>query len=204
MTPLAHGPAGPHFKDYACRLSSTLAAFDWAPAVRMAEDLLDCWHTGRQVFLCGNGGSAGNANHLANDFMYPLSKRKGSGIRVHALSANPAILTCLGNDEGYDNIFAFQLAVLARRGDLLVAFSGSGNSTSIVRALEEARRLGVRSYAVVGYSGGIAKQMADVALHFLVDDMQIAEDAQIILGHMIVQWLYARRRTMDMAAAAAE
>jgi D-sedoheptulose 7-phosphate isomerase len=203
MTSLAQGPAGVHFRDYARRLSATLSDFDWAPAVRMAEELLDCWSTGRQVFFCGNGGSAGNANHLANDFMYPLSKRKGSGIRTHALSANPAVLTCLGNDEGYENIFAFQLAVLARRGDLLVAFSGSGNSPSIVRALEEARRLGVRSYAVVGYSGGDAKRIADVALHFPVDDMQIAEDAQTILGHMIVQWLYARRHTTNLAASVA-
>lgn len=190
---VAAGPAAPHFRDYSLRLSRTLETFDWTPVERLAEELLCCWRTGRQVFLIGNGGSAGNANHLANDLMYPLSKRKGSGIRVQALSANPAVLTCLANDEGYDEVFAFQLAVQAEKGDVLIAFSGSGNSPNVLKALEEARRIGMRSYAVLGYSGGKAKAMADVAIHFAVDDMQIAEDTQVILIHMIVQWLYARR-----------
>lgn len=193
MTLLAGGPAVPHFKDYSHRLSTALATVDWSPVERLADDLLDCWSTGRQVFLCGNGGSAGNANHLANDFMYPLSKRKGSGIRVHALSSNPAIVTCLANDEGYDQVFAYQLAVQARAGDVLIAFSGSGNSANILRALEEARRLQMRSYAVLAFSGGAAKALADVPIHFVVDDMQIAEDTQTIVCHMIIQWLYARR-----------
>jgi D-sedoheptulose 7-phosphate isomerase len=187
-----------HFLAYSRRLSATLSGFDWTPVAALAEDLRECWRTGRQLFLCGNGGSAGNANHLANDFLYPLSKSKGSGIRVHALSGNPAVITCLGNDEGYDNIFSFQLAVQANRGDILLAFSGSGNSPNILRALEEARRIGMKSYAVVAFTGGRAKALADVAIHFPVDDMQIAEDTQTIVGHMIVQWLYAQRE--DFAA----
>jgi D-sedoheptulose 7-phosphate isomerase len=153
----------------------------------------DCWHTGRQVFLCGNGGSASNALHLANDYLYPVSKTKGSGIRAHALTENPAVLTCLGNDEGYGEIFSFQLAALANKGDLLLAFSGSGNSPNILRALEEARRLGMKSYAILGDSGGKAKGLADVPIHVAIDDMQIAEDTQTIIGHMILQWLYAQR-----------
>ncbi len=184
------------FRDYAERLSATLRGFDWSPVETLAADLLDCWRTGRQVFICGNGGSAGNANHLANDFMYPLSKRKGSGIRIHALSDNPAILTCLANDEGYDNVFAYQLAIQADRGDVLLAFSGSGNSPNIVKALEEARTIGMRSYAVLGFGGGRALSLADVPIHFAVDDMQIAEDTQTIVGHMIVQWLFKHRDTV--------
>jgi D-sedoheptulose 7-phosphate isomerase len=182
-----------HFRAYSQRLSETLRGFDWTPAVRLAEELRECWRTGRQVFLCGNGGSAGNATHLANDFLYPLSKTKGSGIRAHALTENPAAITCIGNDEGYDKIFSFQLAVLANKGDVLLAFSGSGNSPNILRALEEAKRIGMKSYAILGYSGGKAKALADVPIHFAVDDMQIAEDTQTIVCHMIIQWLYAQR-----------
>ena len=193
LAKIAPMPPAEHFLAYSRRLSDTLMGFDWSPVVRLAEDLRDCWQTDRQVFLCGNGGSAGNASHLANDFLYPLSKAKGSGIRVHALTENPAVLTCLGNDEGYENIFSFQLSVLARKGDILLAFSGSGNSPNILRALEEAARIGMTSYAVVGFSGGKAKAAADVPIHFAVDDMQIAEDTQQIIGHMIVQWLYAQR-----------
>lgn len=189
----AVGSPTEHFLAYSGRLSGALLGFDWSPVAALAEDLREAWRSGRQLFLCGNGGSAGNANHLANDFLYPLSKTKGSGIRVHALSGNPAVITCLGNDEGYENIFAYQLAVLARKGDILLAFSGSGNSPNILRALEEASRIGMRSYAIVAFSGGRAKALADVPIHFAIDDMQIAEDTQTIIGHMIVQWLYAQR-----------
>jgi D-sedoheptulose 7-phosphate isomerase len=196
---VAVGPPILHFKDYAKRLTRTLEVFDWKPVERLGEDLLDCWRTGRQVFLVGNGGSAANANHVANDLLYPLSKAKGSGIRVHPLTDNPIVVTCLGNDVGYDNIFAYQLAVLARKGDVLIALSGSGNSPNILKALEEARRIGMSSYAVLGYSGGKAKALADVPIHFEVDDMQIAEDIQSIVCHMIMQWLYARRDDIEPA-----
>jgi len=181
------------FSDYSERLSAALKEFDWAPVERLAHDLLDCWRTGRQVFLAGNGGSGGNANHLANDFLYPLSKTPGSGLRAHSLSANPAIISCLANDEGYERIFSMQLAVLAREDDVLIVMSGSGNSPNILAALEEAKVIGMTSYALLGFSGGKAKALADVPIHFRVDDMQIAEDAQMIVGHMLLQWLYGQR-----------
>ena len=73
------------FSDYSSRLSAALQGFDWTPVERLAYELRDCWQSGRQLFLCGNGGSGGNANHLANDFLYALSKTKGSGLRVHSL-----------------------------------------------------------------------------------------------------------------------
>src|SRR5215475_6627163 len=181
------------FGDYSERLSAALKGFDWMPVEGLAHDLLDCWRTGRQVFLAGNGGSGGNANHLANDFLYPLSKTPGSGLRVHSLSANPAVMTCLANDEGYERVFSMQLAVLARARDVLIVLSGSGNSPNILEALEEAKAIGMTSYALLGFSGGKAKTLADVPIHFDVDDMQIAEDAQMIVGHMLLQWLHGQR-----------
>ena len=193
MNPRAFSTPARLFSDYTARLNATLERFDWAPVERLAYDLLDCWQTGRQVFFAGNGGSGGNANHLANDFLYALSKTPGSGLRVHSLSANPSVITCLANDEGYDQVFSLQLAVLARKGDVLVAMSGSGNSPNIIRALQEAKTIGMTSYAVLGFSGGKAKAIADVPIHFAIDDMQISEDAQTIIGHMLMQWLYAQR-----------
>jgi D-sedoheptulose 7-phosphate isomerase len=181
------------FTDYSKRLNAAIERFDWSPVERLAYELRDCWQTRRQVFFCGNGGSGGNANHLANDFLYALSKTPGSGLRVHSLSANPSVITCLANDEGYDQVFALQLAVLAHKGDVLITFSGSGNSPNIVKALEEAKKIGMTSYAVLGFSGGKAKALADVPIHFDIDDMQISEDAQMIIGHMLMQWLYAQR-----------
>jgi len=182
-----------HFIDYSRRLSEALATYDWTPVAKLADDLLDCARTGRQVFLAGNGGSAGNAVHLANDFLYAWSKQQGRGIRVNALPANAAVMSCLANDEGYDEVFSAQLAIHAERNDVLLVFSGSGNSRNILRALEQAQLIGMKSYAVLGFDGGKAKAMCDVPIHFAVNDMQIAEDVQLILGHMIVQHLYAHR-----------
>jgi D-sedoheptulose 7-phosphate isomerase len=186
------------FNDYSVRLSATLEHFDWAPVDRLAYELLDCCQTGRQVFLAGNGGSGGNANHLANDFLYALSKTGGSGLRAHSLSANPSVITCLANDEGYDQVFSLQLAVLAQKGDVLSVMSGSGNSPNIAKALQEAKTIGMTSYALLGYCGGKAKAIADVPIHFKIDDMQISEDCQVIVGHMLMQWL--RRQPGDVAA----
>jgi D-sedoheptulose 7-phosphate isomerase len=179
-------------QDYAQRLVAALAETDWPGIEGLALALQSCWREGRQVFLCGNGGSAANALHIANDLFYGIAKKCGPGLRVHALPANVSVLTCLANDEGYAEVFSVQLANLARAGDVLIVLSGSGNSPNILAALKEARRIGLSSWAVLGYSGGAARDLADRALHFPVDDMQIAEDLQLIIGHMIMQWLNAQ------------
>lgn len=185
-----HSSAKSLFADYARRLQTVLQSADWTGVERLAEELANCWRDGRQVFLCGNGGSAGNAIHLANDFLYGISKAFGSGLRVSALPANSSVLTCLANDVGYDSIFAAQLAVLGRRDDVLIALSGSGNSPNIVKSLEQANAMGMRTYAILGYTGGKAKALAGVPIHFPIDDMQISEDMQLVVGHMIMQCLY--------------
>jgi len=179
--------------DYARRLAAVLSDHDWADVARLAEDLRDCRGSGRQVFLCGNGGSAGNAIHLANDFLYGISKTFGVGLRVTALPANSSVLTCLANDLGYDTVFSAQLAVQARRGDVLIALSGSGNSPNILKALKQAKAMGMKTYAILGYNGGKARTMADVPIHFQVNDMQLSEDLQLVVGHIVMQWLYESR-----------
>ena len=177
------------FAAYAARLQGALADGPWEAVSRLGDALAAAWREDRQVFLCGNGGSAANAIHLANDFIYGVNRKTSRGLRVQALSANSSVLTCLANDEGYDSIFAQQLAVLANRNDILIALSGSGNSPNILRALEVAGPMGLQSFAILGYSGGEAKKLAQDPIHFEVDDMQVLEDLQLIVGHMIMQWL---------------
>lgn len=167
---------------------------DWSDVADLADAMRRCWQDRRQVFLCGNGGSAANAIHLANDFLYGVAKADGRGLRVTALTSNSAVMTCLGNDIGYADIFSQQLSVLAEPGDLLLAFSGSGNSPNIVKALERARELNMTSYAILGYSGGKCLTLADHPIHFPVDDMQVAEDLQVMIGHMLMQELSAHPR----------
>lgn len=174
---------------YIEKITTALVSDAIAQIPILANALNEVWKAGRCVYFCGNGGSAGNAIHLANDFLYGAGVRHGAGLRVEALSANAAILTCLANDIGYDLIYAEQLRVKANPGDVLVVFSGSGNSPNVVKALEMGNDLGMKTFAVLGYSGGKCKELAQHPIHFAVDDMQIAEDLQLIVGHMCMQWL---------------
>lgn len=155
----------------------------------LGQALRQAWQNGKTVYICGNGGSAGNAVHLANDLIYGAGMRAGLGLRVESLSANPAVLTCLGNDLGYDEIYAQQLRVKGQRGDVLIVLSGSGNSPNVVKALEVGNDLGLNTFAILGFSGGKCKDLAKVPLHFPINDMQIAEDLQLIVGHICMQWL---------------
>ena len=159
----------------------------------LAKELLQAWIQGRHVYICGNGGSAANAIHMANDFHYGIGACGAGprlpGLRVEALPANTGIITCLANDTGSDNIYAHQLEVKAQKDDVLIVLSGSGNSANVVHALERGKQLGMKSFAILAFSGGRCLELADVAMHFEINDMQIAEDTQLVVGHLCMQWL---------------
>lgn len=178
-----------HFSNYGVRLAAVLAKADFKPVETLARTLLACWRTGKSVYFCGNGGSAGNAIHLANDFIYGIAGGKGPGMRAHALSANPAVITCLGNDIEFAEIYSTQIKVFGGPGDMLIALSGSGNSPNILKAIEAARDMGLITFAILGFSGGKAKALVETPIHFAIDDMQISEDLQMMVGHMVMQWL---------------
>lgn len=175
--------------NYARTLDSVWRGRNWSDVVFLVDTLRRCWRENRQVFLCGNGGSAANAIHLANDLLYGVDKSSGQGLRVTALPANAAVLTCLANDIAYEDVFAQQLSVLAQPGDVLLAFSGSGNSPNIVKALTRAKELRVTTFAILGFTGGRALGLADHPIYFPVHDMQVAEDLQMMVGHMAMQSL---------------
>ncbi len=179
-------------RDYVRRLQE---AFDAGPIKAIGElgvALFSALRDGKQVFLAGNGGSAGNAIHLANDFLYGMGRDSGVGLRVEALPANSSIMTCLANDISYEAVFAEQIRIKADAGDVLIVLSGSGNSPNVVRALEAGNLAGMRTFAILGYSGGRCRDIAQVPIHFAVDDMQIAEDLQLIVGHICMQWVRAQ------------
>jgi D-sedoheptulose 7-phosphate isomerase len=177
------------FEDYISNLKTQLELISLDTLRDWAVDFKRAWKENQQLFICGNGGSAGNAIHLANDYLYGVSPNISPAMRVTALTANSSILTCLGNDIGYENIFSAQLKTLGQPNDILLVFSGSGNSPNVVKAIQSAQVIGMKSYAVVGFSGGKCMELADYTIHIPVRDMQIAEDMQCILGHMLMQWL---------------
>jgi len=180
-----------HIDTYIEKLSRAMAMDAMQQIPILATALGAAWQAGRNIYLCGNGGSAGNAIHMANDFLYGAGTRLGIGMRVEALSANAAVITCLANDLGYDQVFAEQLRVKGNRDDVLVVLSGSGNSPNVVKALQVGNSLGMTTFAVLGFSGGQCKELAQHPIHFPVNDMQIVEDMQLIIGHICMQWLCA-------------
>lgn len=173
-----------HIKSYTARLSTALEleAMKLVPA--LAEALRDARRSGRYIYLCGNGGSAANGIHIANDFIFGGGMKNGAGLRVESLSASPAGLTCLGNDIGYENIYAEQVRVKGNPGDVLIVLSGSGGSPNVVKALETGKAKGTKTFAIVAYSGGKCKELARHPIHFAIGDMQIAEDLQLVVCHM--------------------
>ncbi len=159
----------------------------------LAEGLLKAWENNKQVFVFGNGGSAGNAIHLANDFLYGVGRGVLPGLKIHALPSNSAVITCLANDEGYESIFTEQLKALSNPGDLVLSFSGSGNSKNIIQALRWSNANKISTYAILGFDGGEAKKIAKHVIHTKINDMQISEDFQLIIGHLLMQWLCKKK-----------
>lgn len=164
-----------HFNKYVGKLNEVFNDFlDMETVELLAKSLQIAWDDRQQLFICGNGGSAGNAIHLANDFNYGIDRENGVGLHVEALPANASVITCLANDVGYENIFSQQLRVKADKGDVLLVLSGSGNSPNIIRALEAGNQIGMHTFAILGFSGGRCKEVAQHSIHFPIDDMQIS------------------------------
>jgi len=178
-----------HFQAYANNLLTVLQDNDVEDNLKvLTETLFNTW--GKQnIYICGNGGSAANASHIANDLIYGAGETNGIGLRVEALSSNSAVLTCLANDTGYKNIFSEQLRVKANKKDILIVLSGSGNSENIINAVNVAKHLKMETFGILGYDGGFCKDIVDYPIHFKVDDMQIAEDMQLVAMHICMQWL---------------
>ena len=151
------------------------------------------WKKNKTVYICGNGGSAGNANHIANDLIFAAGKKNRKGIKVESLASNPAIITCLANDIGYENIFSEQIKVKGVGGDLLIVLSGSGNSKNVINAIKEAKKNRLDTFAILGFDGGKCKKILKDYIHYNIDDMQISEDMQMIVLNMCIQKLMKQK-----------
>jgi D-sedoheptulose 7-phosphate isomerase len=163
-------------------------------AVDRVLDLLEkAYLTGKSVFVIGNGGSAANASHFAQDLSKgAVPDLDGKRFKVLSLVDNMPFVTAIANDVGYDRIFDIQLKQFARKGDVLIAISGSGNSPNIIRAAECARKMKMKVIGVTGFGGGKLIKMSDVKLHVPCNDMCKSEAVHGIFFHMIADLLKAR------------
>lgn len=141
---------------------------------------------GKHIFICGNGGSAATASHYAGDFNKGVSEHQDVKYNFECLSDNIPTMMAVANDISYDEVFRFPLRSKMKPGDVLIGISGSGNSINVVHAFEYAKEIGGTVIAIVGYSGGKMKEIADYSIHVVSNDMQISEDLHLILDHMMM------------------
>ena len=164
---------------------------DLEPALRKAAGwCLESLRSGGKILSCGNGGSAAESDHLCAELMGRY-KRSRPGLAAVALNADSALLTCLGNDYSFEDIFARLLRALARPGDILVAFTTSGNSPNVLAALETARDMGIRSVAFLGRDGGKARELCACPLIVPHDDTARVQEAHQFLMHSLMDEIEA-------------
>jgi len=143
---------------------------------------------GGKILWCGNGGSAADAQHLAAELVGRF-RRERRALASLALTTDSSILTAVGNDYGYEEVFARQVEALGREGDLLVGISTSGNSRNVVGALRMARSLGLVTVAFTGVGGGQIAYLTDHLLAVASHDTARIQEAHILAGHMLCDWL---------------
>ena len=172
-------------KDYFASLQTVLAQVDLSVIDRMAEAIWKNYERGGTLFIFGNGGSAALASHLACDFGKGTVAPNRKRFRAVSLADNVPLMTALANDIAYEDVFSEQLADLAGKGDAVLAISGSGNSPNVVKGLEQARKMGLQTLAVTGYSGGRVKPLSNICLLVPSDNMQHIEDIHLCATHAI-------------------
>lgn len=175
--------------DYFSRLEAAAASVDRSLLARAADVLIAAHRRGAGVYACGNGGSAAIANHLVCDHMKGVQTDTPLLPRVTSLSSTIEIVTAIANDISFADVFFFQLRSLARRGDVLITISSSGDSENVVRAAQWARENGVTVIAMTGFSGGRTAALADVNLHVDGDNYGVIEDVHQSIMHILAQFL---------------
>ena len=174
---------------YVSELEKAIAAVG-ADALEKAAELMKAALDGdRQIFLAGNGGSAAIANHLVADYAKNLRGDTQWKPRVRSLSGSHELITAIGNDLSYADVFAYQLQGFGRTGDVLVTVSSSGESENIVRVIDWAKANGIATIALTGFSGGRSSKLADVNLHVDSQNYGVVEDLHQLLLHLLGQWL---------------
>ena len=149
---------------YVQRVCDALRAVPLEPVAQLEALLIDARAEGRTVFVFGNGGSASTASHMVNDLSKGTQHAGAPAVRVVGLADNMALLTAWANDASYEDVFAEQLRALGRPGDIAIAITGSGNSPNVLLGLKTARALGMHTAGLLGFDGGRAREMVDVAV----------------------------------------
>ena len=175
-----------YVRSYLKKLTGLLQTIEPTEVERAGMILTAAREEGRQVFLCGNGGSAALASHLAVDLGKGCSRNRDKRFRVLSLTDNVPWMTALSNDISYEDVFVEQLRNYAQKGDVLFAISSSGNSKNVLKAVQYATQTGCETIGCSGFAGGKLKDMVKHHIHVKSEHMGLIEDGQMVVGHMLV------------------
>lgn len=175
---------------YIAHISDVLARIDRNEIAQFISTLLDARENGATVFFIGNGGSASTASHFANDLAIGTNSYE-KPFRTVSLADNQAIISAVGNDFGYQDVFLRQIRILGKPRDVLVAISASGNSQNLISAFEFAKSARIKTVALTAFDGGKLREMADEIVHVPTESKEYgpAEDAHLILNHLVGNYL---------------
>ena len=176
-----------HITSYISVLQDTVGKLPVDPITRVVETLQNARLEGRKVFVMGNGGSASTANHFVCDLAKNTRHDSLPHFRVIGLTDNMAIFSAYANDEGYENVFAAQLANLVEAEDVVIAISASGNSANVVKAIQEAKSYNAVTVGFTGFTGGKLASLVDIQVHVDSYVIEHVEDIHLMLEHMIVK-----------------
>ena len=152
--------------------------------IEVARVMSNCLDNGGKILLCGNGGSAADAQHLAAELVSRFQIER-TPLAAIALTTDTSVITAIGNDDGFEEIFKKQIQALARPKDVLLAFSTSGTSPNILRALRHAAGLGVSTVGITGKGGGKMADCCEHLLHVACPETPLIQEVHIALGHLL-------------------
>lgn len=152
----------------------------------VSEIVTAAFRKGNKLLLCGNGGSAADAQHIAAEFVGRFAIDRPA-LPALALSVNTSCVTAIGNDYGFETVFSRQIEALARPGDVVLGISTSGNSPNVLKAMSSARRMGLQTAALTGASGGKLKDAADYCICVPSSETPRIQECHILIGHIIAE-----------------
>ncbi len=156
----------------------------------MGDIIVDAIKNGNKVMFCGNGGSAADAQHLAAEMLIRLRPNiNRAGMPAIALAQDTSTITACGNDFGFDQLYERMVQALGKEGDVLVAISTSGNSVNIIRAMKQAREVGIRVFGFLGTGGGAALELCDEAFVVPSDNTARIQEVHITAGHALMEYV---------------
>ena len=185
------------FSEYCFYLNEILNKVDQQEIDNLIELIIKSYSEERMIFVIGNGGSAANASHFAQDLAKGTRNHLNQAKRIKALSLTDSIpfITALSNDDGYDTIFEQQLRTYAKSNDVLISISGSGNSPNIIKAVEWANLAGMITVGISGFNGGKLKELVKYSLHIPLDDMCTSESIHSVVLHYVIIELQKKIKT---------